>query len=179
MSEDTQVVERVDGQEPDAARAETFDAEYVSKLRQEAASYRTRLKELEQQQAERQNAELAEQARWKELAEKRAAEVESLKPVQERYAAMLEAMAASNQRRIESLPDQFRSLVPQYEDPAQVATWLDANAEVLTAKPTMPSLNGGAGIDKPRTTQPILSDAELEIARKMGIPAEEYAKFKD
>ena len=53
------------GQEP-----ERFDAEYVKKLRAEAASYRTRLKELEQKVQEHETAKLSETEKLqKKLAE--------------------------------------------------------------------------------------------------------------
>lgn len=57
------------GQEP---AAEQFDAEYVRKLRAEAAEYRKRLRELEQKAQEQENAKLSETERL----QKRLAELE-------------------------------------------------------------------------------------------------------
>ncbi len=58
-----------DGQEPEIER---FDAEYVRKLRAEAAEYRRRLRELEQKAQEQENAKLSEAERL----QKRLAELE-------------------------------------------------------------------------------------------------------
>lgn len=179
MSEEvTQDVNPVEGQEPAAETVQTFDREYVQKLRNEAAEYRVKLKEIEEAQAAEKTRRLEEEARWKELAEQRAAELESLSPIKSQYEAMLETLRASNAKRIESIPEAMRSLVPEYEDPTKVAAWLDANAGVLTT-PSMPSLDAGAGGDKPRVaSEPKLTDAEIEMARKMGISPEDYAKYK-
>ena len=72
------------GQEP---AAEQFDAEYVRKLRAEAAEYRKRLRELEQKAQEQENAKLSETERLqKRLAElerqKREAELDAIRGVQ-------------------------------------------------------------------------------------------------
>jgi ATPase subunit of ABC transporter with duplicated ATPase domains len=123
----------------------------VQQLRQEAASYRTKLREYEQQQAEMTTAqkaakekELAEQQKWQTLAEQRAQELEALTPYKQRYEAMIENVAATNAKRIEAVPETMRTLIPEYEDPLKLAGWLDANADKLT-KPTAPNLDSGAG----------------------------------
>ena len=72
--------QEVPPQEPQAGdEPQTFSADYVKELRAEAAKYRTELrdvqKEFETIKTEREKAtetELAEQGKWKELAEKNA-----------------------------------------------------------------------------------------------------------
>lgn len=177
MTVETPVVEpAANGGEPQAPEPKMFDEAYVKELRNEAASYRVKAKELEQKQKEAEDARLAEQNEWKTLAEQRAAEVEALKPYQQRYSDMVESVAESNTRRIASIPENMRQLVPDYDDPLKVATWLDANSQLL-AKPIAPSLNGSAG-NIVRPGEPVLSAEELEFARKMNITAEEYQKNK-
>ncbi len=63
-----------------------FDADYVRELRSEAAKYRVEKKELEKRLADletsrrsREEAELADQQKWQELADKRAKELEAMK----------------------------------------------------------------------------------------------------
>ena len=83
------------------APVQTFPADYVQQLRQEAASYRVKLKEIEEAQKKADEERLAKQQEWQTLAEQRAAEVEALRPYQDKYAAMLEAIKAGNEKRIE------------------------------------------------------------------------------
>jgi hypothetical protein len=145
-----------EGQEPTEQTTEgqeptTFDAAYVKALRQEAAGYRTKLKEYEAQQAqmtiaqkEAQEKELAERQEWQKLAEQRAQEVATLTDYKARYEAMLEGVKVNNTKRIEAVPEAMRTLIPEYDDPLKLAGWLDANADKLT-KPAAPSLDSGAG----------------------------------
>ena len=56
----------------------TFSAEYVQELRQENAKWRTKLRELEQAETQRQEQKLVEKEEWKTLAETRAQELEKL-----------------------------------------------------------------------------------------------------
>ena len=162
----------------DAVTATTFPAEYVQQLRQEAASYRTKLREIEEANKRADEARLAQEAKWQELAEQRAREIEELRPYQERYTAMIDALKASNEKRLEQVPDGMRSLIPPIDDPATLGQWLDANWQILTGKALAPSMNGGAGAPTPRTSTVVLTDAELAMAAKMGITPEQYLAAK-
>ena len=162
----------------DATTATMFPADYVQQLRQEAASYRTKLREIEEANKRANDERLAAEARWQELAEQRAQEVETLRPYREKYAAMLEALKAGNEKRLEQIPDGMRPLVPPIDDPATLGQWLDANWTILTGKPLAPTMNGGAGAPAPRTSTVVLTDAELAMAVKMGITPEQYLAAK-
>lgn len=70
---------------------EMFPADYVKQLREEAKTYRlqvkemqSKLQELDSVRAKEEETKLADQARWKELAEKREAELAELKGTLER-----------------------------------------------------------------------------------------------
>jgi len=177
MSDDTtNVAEPQAGeqeQEPQAPQPKMFDEAYVKELRQEAASNRIKLREFEQKQKEAEEAQLAEQKKWQELAEKRAGELQELAPYKQRYETMLETIAESNKRRIESIPENMRGLVPEYDDPAKVASWLDANAQLLS-KPLAPELNGEAGNGERPTDQVVLTEEQMRMARRMNLSAKEY-----
>ena len=177
-SADTQVVDATTAVPQVDAVEKAFPAEYVQQLRQEAASYRTKLKEFEESQRKAEEERLTQQQEWQKLAEQRAAEIEALKPYQERYTAVVEAIKAGNEKKLEAIPDNMKSLIPPIEDPATLGQWLDANWQILTGKPPVPSLNGGAGQAPPRTSSVSLTDAELQMAAKMGISAEDYAAAK-
>ena len=184
MSDDVQTGQEPapgEGQEPATPQSDqqdTFTRDYVEKLRQEAAENRIKLKEFQDAQLKAEEERLAKKQEWQELAEKRAAEVEALRQYQEKYQAMLDAMSERNKQRIEAIPEDMRSLVPEYDDPAKLSQWLDANWERLNAKPLVPSLNGGAGNVQVRGKQVTLSDAEIAIAEKMGLTPEQYMASK-
>ena len=175
MADETQAVDATT-QTVDAT--ETFPRSVVVELRQEAASYRTKLKEFEEQRRQENDQRLAQQNEWQKLAEQRAAEVESLRPYQERYETIIANLKANNERRLEAVPENMRTLIPPIDDPGTMAQWLDTNWQLLTNKPFAPSLNGGAGGSQVRTSTVSLNDAELEMARKMGLSAEDYAAAK-
>ena len=178
-SENTQAVDATTAvAQVDAADAKVFPAEYVQQLRQENANARIKLKEFEESQRKAEEERLAQQQEWQKLAEQRAQEVEALRPYQEKYTAVIEAMKSSNERKLEAIPDGMKTLVPPIEDPATLGQWLDANWQILTGKPPVPALNGGAGQTPARTASTSLTDAELQMAAKMGISAEDYAAAK-
>lgn len=66
-------------------------------------------------------------------------ELETLRADAEQYRTTLQQTIAA---RLETVPEQLRSLVPEYDDPAKVLAWLDANADKLV-QPTAPPLDPG------------------------------------
>lgn len=87
MSDDIKQPDAPEGeQQASAAEPQTFPADYVKGLREEAKQYRLQVKEMqaklaqfEQSQAKAEETKLAEQSRWQELAEKREKELQELK----------------------------------------------------------------------------------------------------
>lgn len=59
-----------------------------------------------------------------------------------------------------------------------VKTLIEAGRLPVMDKPAAPSLDGGAGSGERPGQTPTLTDEELEIARKMGLTPEDYAKAK-
>ena len=116
----------------------------IAKLRQEAASRRKALEDVQAQQAQREQEALAEQGRWKELAEKRQAELDKLSPYQQRAEQLEATLRAANEARINRLPENMRGLVPTEYAPEKLASWLDTNAALLV-RPTPPATDAGAG----------------------------------
>ena len=177
MTDDAPVVEPESGQEAEPQEPKMFDLNYVQELRQEAANWRTRLREREQKDKDAEQERLAKQSEWQKLAEQRAAEIEELSPYRDRYNTMLETVAESNTKRVETIPEAMRGLVPDFDDPLKLSTWLDANSQLLT-KPLAPALNGEAGSGGRPTEVETLSAEELRAARRMGITAKEYQDAK-
>jgi phage I-like protein len=117
---------------------------YIKGLRAEAADYRTRAKREQEQAREREQQRLAEQGNWKAIAEQKAEEAARLKAYEER-ATQLEAMIrASNDGRIQQIPETMRKVVPVEYPPEKLAAWLDSNLSLLT-RPPAPNLDAGIG----------------------------------
>ncbi|MFN8530189.1 MAG: hypothetical protein U0670_16440 [Anaerolineae bacterium] len=101
-------------------------------------------------------------------------ERDSLKPHAER-AALLDAYIREGvERRVAALPEAYRSLVPAYADPLETLRWLDANAAILSAVHA-PSLDAGARGDSRRAR---ISATERQVAAKLGVTPEQYARAK-
>ena len=109
---------------PEQLRAELESA------RKEAAKYRTELRQTQRAKTEAETAAMAEQGKYKELYQSVKAKADAADALQERLDALMTQAQAANERRINAIPEQMRSLVPEYDDPLKLAAWLDANAPV-------------------------------------------------
>lgn len=143
---------------------------------------RKQLAEREKTEREKETASLAEQNRYKELYEQLKAEIEPLRGASEDAKRYRERLEADNLARISRIPEDKRSLIPEYDDPVKVGSWLTANEALIvsTPKPTAPSADGGARGNGQGS--PVLSE-NLEglarIAREMGynIDSERVASY--
>ena len=148
---------------PEQLRAE------LEAARKEAASYRTKLRQTERQATEAEAKRLAEQGEYRTLYESVKAKADAADALQERLDAITAQAQAANERRINAIPEQMRSLVPEYDDPLKLAAWLDANAAVFS-RPTPPPMDGRAGGNGAPAT---VTDAEvLDFANRMGVRPE-------
>lgn len=119
-----------------------FPAEYVQELRAEAAKWRTQLRDLEKkvnlyetESAKKQEQELAENAKWQELAEKRAAQLEALQAQVKAQEIQQIKMATLNElglpqdamdfltgdtaEAIKEQAEKFKSLIPESQARSQ------------------------------------------------------------
>ena len=145
---------------PEQLRAE------LEAARKEAASYRTKLRQTERQATEAEAKRLAEQGEYRTLYESVKAKADAADALQERLDAITAQAQAANERRIAAIPENMRSLVPEYDDALKLAAWLDANAAVFS-RPTPPPLDGRAGGNGTPAT---VTDAEvLDFATRMRI----------
>lgn len=140
------------------------------------------LEQLQAAQLEKEKTELAEQNKFQELYEQAKQELDSLKSVKETATRYQEALHATNQSRIEQVPEDKRSLIPEYDDPVKLGAWLDNNLSLITdpGKPAPPKLDGGAGASS-GDNSPVgkLTVTEIEYANAAGIPLETYAAMKN
>lgn len=144
--------------ESDAGQAQTFDADYVEKLRGEAAKWRTQFRDtqkqlediqaqLTQQQKEREQAktaELKEQGKYKEAfdeatatitrLEAQAAEAKQMKATVEKYQAALTGLLESQR---DGMPESITTLLDKL-DPVEQLEWLAKNRQAVVPPPEAP-----------------------------------------
>ena len=137
-----------------------------------------RLAALEKSSKDAEEQRLADQEKWRELAEKRLEELEAVKP----KAAVAEEQEASLQKylqaQIDEIPEDYQSLIPEQLTTLQKLDWLSVNKAKLL-KPIAPDIGAGkrgAGSGSAATE---LTPEEKEVARRFGYSEKEYAEFKN
>jgi hypothetical protein len=176
-------------QKPQAtAEPDTFSREYVEELRRENAKYRTERNDLKTKLEADATAKLEEQGKYKELAEKREAEVEDMRLKWRtdtiRAAVKLEALTMGFNDPADAYVQADLSGV-QVGDTGDVTGVKDAVAALIAAKPYLlstaktraPGLDAGAGgQDKPGKTV-TLTDEQRRLAQYAGMTEEDYIKY--
>lgn len=186
MSDDTQ-----DNMESQNTPAEVTKTEHmIPKSRFDEVN--NKLKQLQKQiddtaaaQADKEKQSLLEQNKYKELYEALLKEHEPLKQAQEKATRYQTALEASNQARLERIPEDKRGLIPEYDDPVKLGAWLDRNLAIITepSKPQPPNLNGaaGGGGSARESASTLSADAQsvLSIAQQLGyqVNPERAAQF--
>lgn len=144
----------------------------IRELRDEAAARRVALNEAKAAQQQR----LAEEGKWKELAEARAAELAGLTPFKERADTLEQMIRASNSARINTVREDMRALIPVDYPPEKLATWLDANIARLTTPPA-PNIDAGAGASGGGSRLPTLTPEQVEMAKIARMTPAQYAEM--
>ncbi|MEQ9027559.1 MAG: hypothetical protein RLP44_02490 [Aggregatilineales bacterium] len=149
---------------------------YIKELRNEAAANRVAAKKAQEEASKREQARLAEEGKWKELADARERELAEASPYKER-ATTLEAMIReSNAGRIEKVREEMRGMIPTDYPPEKLSGWLDSNWGMLT-KPTATDTDAGAGGGGGKLTP--LTAEEKRVAERSGMSEEDYQKSKE
>lgn len=148
----------------------------------------SRLEALEKAQTERDEStrkqretELAEQNQYKQLYESAKAEVESVKALQGEVKRYRESFESTLQSRLTSIPDDKKHLVPEFDDPIKLNSWLDKALPDLVApgKPAAPKIDGGSGsLTRGNLGTARLTPEEVAMAQAFGLSEQEYADMK-
>lgn len=106
-----------------------------------------REKEQEKRAAELEKKQLAENAKWQELAEKTQAELAATRADAERLERVSAVVTAMYETRLKSLPAPLRKAVESLpvQDPLDRMQWLDANEALFTQAQAVPDINAGSG----------------------------------
>lgn len=139
----------------------------IRELRAENAKRRKAETEAENARKAAEEMAMAEQGKYKELAEQRLAEIESLKARAAKADAYEQQAAETLRKRIAALPEHVRGAVPEYDDPLKTVAWLDANAAVLSL-PTPPPTDAGVRGAVPATPAKAAHTQAASIAAQYG-----------
>ena len=142
--------------------------------REEAKGHREAKEKQERESTQREQARLAEEGKWKELAEARERDLAKYQPYEQRATALEKIINDSNAKRIAQIPEQLRPLVPQLP-PEQLASYLDTNWALLMRKPA-PDTDAGAGMGGSPVSA--LTPEELAMAKRMNLTPEKFAAAK-
>ena len=145
---------------------------------QERNALQQRLVALESAQQQNQDKELAEQNRYKELAEGLQKRLDELQVIEAENTRNRAALQATNEARLQQIPEDKRSYIPVEDDPVKIGAWLDINLPKLLdpGKPAPPKLDGGSGSGGGVGEVAKLTQAEIDVAKAANIPLEEFAK---
>jgi hypothetical protein len=151
--------------------------EAIKQLKTQFGSVNERLTAKEQAEQKR----LLEQGNFQELAQQRLVEVESLKPIAERAAALEKIIRSSNEERIKTIPDSKKNLVQPLIDvlpPEKLQEYLNANPDLFVKTPA-PDFDAGAGAGGSGSGgQAVrLTEDQKQMAKLAGMTEKEYADY--
>lgn len=128
--------------------------EWAQKLlkdnRTEAAKYRTKLREIEEERKAKAIKDAEEQGNFKKLWEESEADRKELEQLRQARTARLETLKTRNEKRITDLPKDKQAVAREIidtagaDDPDKVSALLDKIIPTLGVTPNAPDLNGGA-----------------------------------
>jgi hypothetical protein len=162
---DAAVTPPAEAQTTDTATAHMIPKSRFDEVNNQLKEMRTAQEKAAKEREKAERERLEKQNEFKSLYEQAQAKIQELEPVQERYNSFLTQTSERNTARVEALPKEMRTLVPEYDDPLKLANWLDANEATLTKKTAAPSLDGGAGRTNQGNNAPSLDEIKEQAAR--------------
>lgn len=120
-------VDPPDGALPDFSTLPPIVQEHIKGLRKEAEKYRNEKKDAEKARQKEETARLEAEKQWEQLAQQRASRLNELEPLASEVEELRQFLQSQLERRIAALPAQWRSAVPEYENPRKTLDWLDKN----------------------------------------------------
>ena len=133
-----------------------------------------RLAALERAESERQQQAAIARGEHEQVIAQLRADLDAANAQLETGQSYRDALMASVQKRVESIPEARRSLVPGFDDPVKLADWLDNNQHLLVTPTPPPTGAGLTGDRKPASMK--LTPEQQKMARMFGMTDEEYAK---
>ena len=136
-----QAAERVEDL-PDWAKREILD------LRRESQAQRKARQEAEAAAAQAEEQRLADERKFEELADKRAAKIAELEPLAEKYAALAAKLSADLEAEIAKLPAEVQAMRPTGADLDDLIEWTE-RARTLATKMQAANAAGAGPLPRP------------------------------
>lgn len=185
MSEQDKDVNKQDKQEAGSAgtpaEAKNTDSPMIPKERfdeinNQRKELEAKLLQIEADQKSRIEKQLEEQGKFKELNENLRAELAETKLKAEKAGELEGTLEKLLAAQLEALPEQTRQLVPEKLSIQDRLDYIATNRDLLV-KPAAPNTGAGVKGAKHPDGGVKLSNEQLQMAAKMKIPPDEYAKY--
>jgi hypothetical protein len=122
--------------------------------------------------------QLAEQGKYKELAEERNNKIAELQPKADKLEEYEKTLLDVLESQIKEIPEEFRGMVPEALSTQQKLNWIAANkSKLMKSQPFDIGAGKRGGTDGKPTLE--LTEEEKATAKRFGVPLDEYAKFKN
>lgn len=144
----------------------------------ERASLESELTAFKKTALEAEEQRLKDQEDWKTLAGKHEETIASLTPKAETAEAQEKTLQSYLEAQVAELPEDMRSMVPEQLTTMQKLEWLATNGAKLRKTPGFDIGAGQRGGSEDTKTAALNSD-ELAMAKRAGMSAEDYAKYKE
>ena len=138
----------------------------ISSLRGENATHRKAKKEAELAAQAAEEARLAQEKEWQQLAEKRQARIQELEPLSEDVDRYKGAVTSLLEQRRAGLPDHIITLLDKL-DPVEQLQWIAENADKL-GRQAPGDINADRRSDEPPPPE-VTEDEVKEFAARMGV----------
>ena len=189
MPDDVKTGADAPNDEPEARTTETPDVgalekrikqleEQLIETSREAKQRRLAKRESDDKARQAEEARLKESQEWQKLAEKHAKDLETLRPMADKASELEAAFLAHLNKRLEAVPDAWKTAIPDFGNPVKTMEWLDANGHLFATRP-MPNIDAGAGNNPSPKGAPKLTSLERELAKSFSMSEDDYIKFRD
>jgi len=169
------------GLTPEARKIfEETNAGLLSALKKEREANKNaadRLAAIEKENQERLEKQLQEQGKYKELAEERAKLLAEMQPKADQLEAAQATLKQVLAAQIEQIPEDKRTLVPGKLSTEDQLDWIAQNRALLSKTKPIDVGAGKLGGSADNGSADLTAE-ELEMAKKMNVKPEDYAKSK-
>ena len=139
----------------------------------------TELQKLRDDLTKKEREALEKQGEWKQVAEDRAKELEVIKVKADQVESLQATLKETLDATLKELSDDARKLVPTELSVEQQLRWVSSNKALLVKAPA-PDLRGGKRTGSGNGASQLdleLTTEQKDIAKRFGMPLEEYAKY--
>jgi len=178
--EEKQVEEKKDDVKEAAAEPKKTEEHMIPKsrmdeLNQKLKDEKMRADALEKAAIDKEEQALKDDKKYKELYEKSLAQVNKLKPQAEALEAAEETLSSVLEAQIAQIPEDKRGLIPTYGTTEERLAYIGANGDLLRKADAF-DIGASSKGGKKQKDSVVLTEEQKAMAKKTGVPEDEYAK---